>query len=83
MMRMRKLAAALLIVHLVVAGTLLVTMDMDLDGGALRRSCDRLIDAYEAIGFGVLPVGMAIVTCVLVVPLVGFRTRDRRDRGEP
>ena len=82
-MRMRKLAAALLIVHLIVAGTLLVTMDMDLDNDALRRSCDRLIDAYELIGFGVMPVGIAIATCVLVVPLVRFRTRDRRDRAEP
>ena len=73
----RKVVALTFFLHLTLAIASFMTMDLDLGGESPRRFFDAVVDSYERVGFGMLPVGILVVTAVLGVVWLPLRVRAK------
>ena len=62
---MKRLMGGLFLVHLLLCAVLIVTMDSGFEGATASKLHNALIDGYEAIGLGMVFLGMALVTAIL------------------
>lgn len=74
----RILLAQVLLFHVTLAVTAFLSMDADLGGGAIRGFFDGVIDGYEWVGFGMLPVGVLLVTAAIGLLWWGLVRLGRR-----
>jgi len=73
---MRVLLGWLLTIHLFLSGAVILTMGLDFQVAGFGEARDALIDGYEAIGFGMLFVGIGLVGAVLALLWWRWPARD-------